>query len=103
MIDHGKVIAEGTKDELVRRYLGAMTRITITCGEDVPAQIAERLGASASVSGNLLQVTAVDPAHDVGNLLTMLRDAGVSVRDLALKAPSLEDVFLHLTGRGLRE
>ncbi len=103
VIDHGKVIAEGTKDELVRRYLGAMTRITITCGEDVPAQIAERLGASASVSGNLLQVTAVDPAHDVGNLLTMLRDAGVGVRDLALKAPSLEDVFLHLTGRGLRE
>lgn len=103
VIDHGRIIAEGTKEALVKQYLGAATRVTIVCEQAIPAAITERLGASATVVGDTLQATAADPGRDVGDLLAMLRAAGLGVRDLALKAPSLEDVFLHLTGRGLRE
>ena len=50
-----------------------------------------------------MHFTVSSPADEVGALLGAARDQQLEVRDLALKTPNLESVFLHLTGHELRE
>ena len=48
-------------------------------------------------------IPVAEPAREIPEILEIFRRQSVAVRDLTLKAASLEDVFLHLTGRELRE
>ena len=104
VIDHGKIIAEGTKDELVRRTLGAAQTVTIEAETVIPEPIREavrKLGAT--VDGTRVQASVEDAAGRIRELLQVFHEGGVRIRDLALKSATLEEVFLHLTGRELRE
>ncbi|MFN7942293.1 MAG: ABC transporter ATP-binding protein [Thermoanaerobaculia bacterium] len=104
VIDHGRVIALGTQAELVRRTIGEGRELTVeTQGELPPALRAELAVAGARIDGARIARVSVDPTADVPRLLAMLESAGVTARDLRLAVPSLEQVFLHLTGRELRE
>jgi ABC-2 type transport system ATP-binding protein len=102
IIDHGKVIASGTLPELVDLTVGRHRLVTL------------RVDAPFDVTGqNGLEVDEIDPRvvrarlKDVGvelpPLLERLRNAGLSVEDLDVRGPSLQAVFIHLTGRELRE
>ena len=104
VIDHGKIIAEGTKDELVRRTLGAAQTVTIEAETVIPEPIREavrKLGAT--VDGTRVQASVEDAAGRVRELLQVFHEGGVRIRGLALRSATLEEVFLHLTGRELRE
>ncbi len=101
VIDHGTVIAEGTSDELKDRV----------GGERLEVRLAEP-GASAVAVQALAPMTDGEPACDDGLLRVTVRertgaiveavrrldDAGVGVEDLVVRRPTLDDVFLTLTG-----
>ncbi len=108
VIDHGRVIAEGTADELKDRVGGERLEITVTPGSDLDAavEVLERHGSdTAYVDAGRRHATV--PVTGAGSLLTsVVRDldaAGIELDDFALRRPTLDDVFLHLTGRTAEE
>jgi linearmycin/streptolysin S transport system ATP-binding protein len=104
IIDHGKVIASGTKEELVRRTVGTRQAVAVDAAIAIPAALGERLAAlGAQRDGQQVRLSVEDPAGEIRRLLDLFHSAGVPVTDLVLKAPTLEEVFLRLTGRELRE
>jgi ABC-2 type transport system ATP-binding protein len=104
IIDHGRVIALGTKEELVRRTLPAARILTIETEAPPTAALREALEKrGASISDSTVQIAVTEPAREIPDLLAVFRDDGVRIRDLTLKTATLESVFLYLTGRELRE
>jgi ABC-2 type transport system ATP-binding protein len=100
ILDHGRVIAAGSLDELVRETVGPERLVTLRL-DRAPARPVE--GLEADEDGTLLhgQVQRVDA--DLPALLARVAAAGCAVKDLEVRPPSLQSVFLHLTGRELRE
>jgi ABC-2 type transport system ATP-binding protein len=86
IIDHGRVIAAGTLPELVDRTVGKDRLVTL------------RLSTGEVVSARMRDVAADLPA-----LLEKVRRSGAAVDDVDVRGPSLQAVFIHLTGRELRE
>ena len=106
IMDHGRIIASGTNQELVK-IVGELDRITVTLNAE-PGRV---IDAWKSVKG-VKQVTAENGslailADDSNRVLPRLFEtaAAGSVRILtvAIQEPNLESVFLHLTGRALRD
>jgi ABC-2 type transport system ATP-binding protein len=104
IIDHGRVIAEGTKDELVRSILGTSQELTITADSYMQPALREKLTmVNADMNGTVARMRVTRAADEIADILSIYRSENVTVRDLALKTPGLEAVFLTLTGRDLRE
>jgi len=106
IIDHGKALAVDTPAELKRRH-GAETLITVTVeGDPAPlAERAERLDGVRAVERDG-QVVRVHAGRSEGVLVQLVEAAGelgLPVRDASSLPPSLETVFLNLTGREYRE
>ena len=100
IIDHGRVISAGTLNELVEQTVGAGRRVTLTL--DRPP--AKPLPGLEAVDGGAGLVALVrDVATDLPALLGEVREAGCRVLDVEVRSPSLHSVFIHLTGRDLRE
>ena len=106
IVDHGKVLALGTPAELKER-LGADTLITLTLAEPAPKLLAkiEKLPAVDHVeeSGDTVRVYAADAAGLLADVVLLASKSGVRVTDASSQPPTLEAVFLALTGRDLRE
>jgi ABC-2 type transport system ATP-binding protein len=100
ILDHGRVIAAGTLGELVEKTVGVQRRVTITL--DAPLESALP-GFEIDVARTLLRSQVRDVADELPSLLGVVRAAGGKVRDVDVRAPSLHAVFIHLTGRELRE
>ncbi|MGE5276110.1 MAG: ABC transporter ATP-binding protein [Acidobacteriota bacterium] len=104
IIDHGKIIALGTKDELVRSTLGKGRTLAVEAETTLPEALRRRLGQrGASLREDAAVIPVEDPAREIPEVLELFRQEGAPVRDLVLKAATLESVFLQLTGRELRE
>jgi ABC-2 type transport system ATP-binding protein len=104
IIDHGRIIALGTKDELVRTTIGPRGELLVETAAEVPERTRRELERrGAAIGGEGIRVPVEDAARDTREILGLLYSAGVEIRDLTLKRPTLEAVFLHLTGRELRE
>jgi len=100
IIDHGKVISSGTLNELVERTIGAGRRVTLTL--DRPPALALP-GLEPGPGGTALVGLVRDVATELPTLLGEVREAGCRVLDVEVRSPSLHAVFIHLTGRDLRE
>ena len=102
IIDHGKIIAEGTPAEL-KRSIGAdviAVRVAdVTRAEPVSAAV-PGIDAVESRGDEILAATSDGPGH-VSPLIVALADADIPVRSLTLREPTLDDVFLTLTGQHL--
>jgi len=104
IIDHGRIIAVGTRDELVRSTLGTSQAVTVDGELPIPESLRAKLeGMGAKVDGGRATVLATDPPRQIREILEVFHSEGAQVRDLTLKHTSLEEVFLNLTGRELRE
>jgi ABC-2 type transport system ATP-binding protein len=102
IIDHGKVIASGTLPELVDRTVGRHRLVTIRVDAPLLAEHAGSIEIDPADS-RLGRVRLIDVGAELPPLLDRLRQAGRSVEDLDVRGPSLQAVFIHLTGRELRE
>jgi len=100
VIDHGRSIASGTLAELVQHAGLAGRRVRLTL--DRPAAAAPG-GFALEGDGGTLTATIADVATELPGLLAQVRAAGLAVRDLDVRTSSLQAVFLHLTGKELRE
>ncbi|HEX6684169.1 MAG TPA: ATP-binding cassette domain-containing protein [Candidatus Limnocylindrales bacterium] len=104
VIDHGRVIAGGTPDEL-KRQTGAQTLMVRPSlesdAEKVRAVVAE-LAAKPELSGAVVTAQVTDPAV-LPVVVRRLDDAGVRVSELTLRTSTLDEVFLALTGHRAEE
>ena len=101
VIDHGKVIAEGTCDELKAQIGGDRLDITLEDLGDVDAAIAAlaEMCLDRATAEGLVVHAPVRPRHGViPEAIRKLDAAGVGVDDIALHRPTLDDVFIALTG-----
>ena len=104
VIDHGTIIAEGTADELKERTGATYCEVVPRHPKDLPA-MAEALGPLLSEKNRAALTTASDriamPAPDGPNTLVQvlyhLNAANIELLDIALRRPSLDEVFLALT------
>ncbi|GGZ81514.1 ABC transporter ATP-binding protein [Streptomyces echinoruber] len=107
VLDHGKVLTCGTVDS-IKASAGAETVITVSFDEpaDAAAQVAGKLDGVRRAEADAcdLRVYATAPADGLlGELISVGRDHGLSVRNAATLPPSLETAFLNLTGREYRD
>jgi len=102
IIDHGRIIAEGTPAEL-KRSIGADV---VAVSVDDPARAAPVIAAIPGVDdvetrGDEILASTADGPATVSPIAVALADSGVRVRALTLREPTLDDVFLTLTGQHL--
>ncbi len=102
IVDHGKIIAQGTHAELVQAAFGSRSQVQARfagADERVATWVAERGG---QVLGGAALFTVEHPT-EIAALLEASAKAGFELVDVSLRRPNLESVFLHLTGRELRD
>jgi ABC-2 type transport system ATP-binding protein len=104
VIDHGRIIAEGTANELKERTGASFCEIVPRAPKDLPA-IAEALGsllpekhrAALTPESDRIAMPAPQGTRTLVEAVSRLAAADIEVADLALRRPSLDDVFLALT------
>jgi ABC-2 type transport system ATP-binding protein len=102
VIDHGRVIAEGTPDELKDRVGGERIEVHLADAADAvrAAEALEDMSEEPpAVDGAAITVPVRERSGAIVAAVRRLDDAGVDVDDIALRRPTLDDVFLALTGR----
>jgi len=106
IIDHGKAIAEGTLAELVDRTVGRHRLVTLRLDAplaDASAFLRDPHMLPGDGDARTLRARLNDVAGELPLLLDRVRQAGRAVEDVDVRGPSLQSVFIHLTGRELRE
>ncbi|WP_018948748.1 daunorubicin resistance protein DrrA family ABC transporter ATP-binding protein [Thioalkalivibrio sp. ALMg11] len=101
VLDHGRVIAEGTAAQLKARVGGRTLFLMVARAEQAAAageRVAAMVGTPPRVEGETISVPVSDPAL-LPAVLRELDAAGIEVAELGLRGASLDDVFLSLTGR----
>jgi ABC-2 type transport system ATP-binding protein len=101
VIDHGKVIAEGSSDELKDQVGGESLEVTLEGPEEAEAAaaaLAEVASQRPELEGAVLRVPVAERKGTIAAAVQRLNDAGVGIDDIALRRPTLDDVFLKLTG-----
>jgi ABC-2 type transport system ATP-binding protein len=106
VMDRGRIIAEGSPLQLKQQAGNASLIVTVTNAEDLPAAQAllAKTGAEVFVDAGPRQLTAAaDGLADMVRVAGWLRDSDIDVDDIGLSRPSLDDVFLSLTGHRTEE
>jgi ABC-2 type transport system ATP-binding protein len=103
IIDEGRIKAEGTPEELKGRIKGDRISVELYSDADIESLAEElsRLGLSCSVDSNILTISA----HNASEVLPQIIDrlSGRRVKSINIVKPNLEEVFLEITGKKLRE
>jgi ABC-2 type transport system ATP-binding protein len=104
IIDHGRVIASGTLPELVDQTVGRHRLVTLRLNAPLATEQIPRLRVEIDpADARQVRARMTDVATDLPPLLDGIRAAGAAVDDVEVRGPSLQAVFIHLTGRELRE
>ncbi|HEX2756638.1 MAG TPA: ATP-binding cassette domain-containing protein [Candidatus Limnocylindrales bacterium] len=108
VVDHGKIIARGTADELKSQVGGERIEVVVRDRESIAAArelLARDAGGDTTLDEHTRKLTV--PAHGgAQTLVQVVRDldeAGIHIDDIALRRPTLDDVFLALTGHASAE
>jgi len=102
IIDHGRIIALGTRDELVRNAFASRSEVLArfaNVDDSVAAWVKQRGGLYENGTAQF----TIEHATEIAGLLDAATKAGHELADISLRKPNLESVFLHLTGRELRD
>lgn len=103
VLDHGRIVAEGTADELKRRVPGSYIRLRFTQPAELDAA-ARALPASARDDEALsLRVPGDGGSKSLRRVLDRLDEASVEAAEVSVHTPDLDDVFLSLTGQATTE
>jgi len=98
LLDQGQKVAEGSPVDLQSRLAGERLTLRMRDASAVQTAVEKAVNAAVIVSGNQLSVRVNDPATQITILLNQFRN---EILGLELTRPSLDDVFLELTGRSL--
>ena len=109
VIDHGRIIAQGTADQLKTQVGGE--RLELTVRDPAPAARRPRPARAARASARpgldegrrTLLMPVTGGAQVLTEALRVLDDAGIGIDDVGLRRPTLDDVFLSLTGHASEE
>ena len=107
IMDHGRILALGPPEEL-KRGVRASTVVRITTEGSAPPRLSEALArlpgvVDTEVAGGDVQVLAEQAEGLLPRLVAAAEGVGVAIADLSVTEPTLETVFIGLTGRELRE
>jgi ABC-2 type transport system ATP-binding protein len=106
VIDHGQVIAEGTSDELKDQVGGESLEVTLESAGDAEAAIAALAAVAArqpELEGAVLRVPVAERKGTIAAAVQRLNEAGVGIDEIAMRRPTLDDVFLQLTGHAAED
>jgi ABC-2 type transport system ATP-binding protein len=106
IIDQGKIIAQGTPRELQERILG-QSKIEIDTVEPIPPDAALQFPLAEKIvvsdDRKKLIIHSPSPAKTLVEVVKWIDQSGLGLEDIHLKRPTLEDVFIELTGKKLRD
>ena len=106
IVDQGKIIAQGTPRELQERILG-QSKIEVETNEPIPSeglpqfQFAEKTVIAEDRKSVIIH--SPSPAKTLVDVVKWVDQSGLGLADIHLKRPTLEDVFIELTGKKLRD
>ncbi|MER7480355.1 ATP-binding cassette domain-containing protein [Streptomyces sp. NPDC126510] len=100
VVDAGRVVAEGTADELKAQTGGDRIDVVLRDAGQLGTAVAllPLTGISVDADRRLLSAPVTDRMEALSGVVRALRDAGIEAEDVALRRPTLDEVFLHLTG-----
>jgi len=102
IVDHGKLVARGSPAELVAHTGGE--RLVVRCEDDARTSAAARgLGWRVTPGDGQKKGALIIEGQRPEAMLAQLAQAGAGIREAEIVRPTLEDVFVELTGRGLRD
>jgi ABC-2 type transport system ATP-binding protein len=106
IIDEGHILAEGTRGELVA-LIGQADRVKLVAGGPLAAAAEAVRGVTgvtgASVAEGVIEISVRGARGALAEIIGAAAGAGVAVRSVEVIEPDLEAVFLHLTGKALRD
>ncbi len=102
IVDHGRIIAQGSKDALVAQSFGTRSDVLMRLDGAAPNAAAWTVERGGTLQDGVAHFP-VDRPSDIASLLEAAAHDGFNVIDLVLRRPNLESVFLKLTGRDLRQ
>jgi len=102
IMDHGRIIAEGTPQDLIRRF-GTETFLEFEIPKEAFPELSQLFPGKARQDGERVTLAVQNLPQDLSSLLSWASGKGVALRNLLVRQPNLEDVFLSLTGRRLRD
>ncbi len=108
VIDHGKVIADGTPDQLKSMIGSDRVDVVLHSADELPAAatlLTRVIGAPAELDEENRRISAavLDRVGALTEVARALHDAGIAAEDIAVRRPTLDEVFLHLTGHATEE
>ncbi|GAA1427813.1 daunorubicin resistance protein DrrA family ABC transporter ATP-binding protein [Streptomyces thermospinosisporus] len=103
VVDHGRVIADGSADELKARTGGDRIDVVLRDAGQLGTAVAllpiDADDVSVDVDRRLFSAPVADRMSALTQVVRALEEAGIEAEDIALRRPTLDEVFLHLTGR----
>jgi len=105
IVSQGRVVVEGTAEELKGGLQGEAVIVELSDGQvDEAAEVVRSLAEVREVSadGRQLRSRVADGARAVPTILSALDSRGIAVESVTMHRPSLDDVYLHYTGRDFR-
>ena len=106
VVDHGVVIAEGTSDELKKQVGGDRLEIRLDDGgrkEEALAALSAIADGRPFMENGTLRVPLAHRRGEIAEAVRRLDEAGIGIEDIAVGRPTLDDVFLTLTGHAAEE
>ena len=98
VLDHGRIVTEGTPDELKRRIPGGHVQLQFAGPHELSAAAALLPAATADPDQLSLQVFGDGSVAELRGLLNQLAEAGIGAERLSIHTPDLDDVFFAVTG-----
>ena len=103
IMDHGKIIAEGSADDL-KRLIGSDIIYVKFANGDATKDIDLSFAKSWKLLKNdLLEIIVDDASRAIPEIFEKMNERGFKILEISYRKPSLNDVFIHLTGRDLRD
>src|SRR6476646_4001122 len=105
IINGGKIVAEGTPEELKRTVGTDLVVVEVDGDDDKAKAVLDTVDAvdTVTMAGKEILAHTADGAAAVSPVAVALSEAGIKVRALTLRTPTLDDVFLELTGNRIQE
>jgi ABC-2 type transport system ATP-binding protein len=104
ILDHGRILSSGTPAELIAGLgIPSVVELTFESAAPDPAAFSARLGAPVEARGSVWEIPTPDPKKLLPRLLTVIDEERIDYQQVHVRRATLEDVFLQLTGRSLRD